>query len=46
MHDEHVTDEDYIPYFNKKDKDFEALQKIVLCGWNLYSITFVFGGLK
>ena len=30
MHDEHVTDEDHIPYFNKKDKDFEALQKIVL----------------
>ena len=23
-------DEDHIPYFNKKDKDFEALQKIIL----------------
>ena len=30
MHDEHVTDEDHIPHFNKKDKEFEALQKIVL----------------
>ena len=30
MHDEHIIDEDHIPYFNKKDKDFEALQKLVL----------------
>ena len=30
MHDEHNTDEDHIPYFNKGDKDFEALQKLVL----------------
>ena len=30
VRDKHVTDEDHIPYFNKKDKDFEALQKIVL----------------
>lgn len=30
MHDEHNVDEDHIPYFNKMDKDFEALQKLVL----------------
>ena len=30
MHDEHNTDEDHIPYFNKREKDFEALQKVVL----------------
>ena len=30
MHDEHIIDEDHIPSFNKKDKDFKALQKLVL----------------
>ena len=30
VHDEHIVDGDHIPYFNKKDKDFEALQKLVL----------------
>ena len=30
MRDEHIVDEDHIPYFNKEDKDFKALQKLVL----------------
>ena len=49
VHDEHFIDEDHIPYFNKGDKDFKALQKLVLNVKGLESLQYImsiFGGLE